>query len=237
MTFFLYKVTNLINGKIYYGVHNGNVDDSYLGSGSYILKAVKKYGKHNFVREVLETFNTKEEMYIREAEVVHMGMVLDPQTYNMAVGGRGGLHPDSLKKCIEANRGKKRSEESRKKMSDSAKVRKRQPLSEKTKEKIRISNIGKHQERLGAVTSEETKRKQSEAAKLALKRDPGLTLRRAASRTKYAKHLSEETKLKISISNTGKKRSPETKAKLKEKAIERERLKRLNRQRTSRSSS
>ena len=46
---FIYKTTNLINGKIYIGQHTtDNINDRYLGSGVYFLRAVKKYGKKNF---------------------------------------------------------------------------------------------------------------------------------------------------------------------------------------------
>ncbi len=50
----IYKTTNLINGKIYVGYHNTDINDGYLGSGTIFSKALKKYGKKNFVREVLE---------------------------------------------------------------------------------------------------------------------------------------------------------------------------------------
>jgi len=50
--YYLYKITNLINNKIYIGVHYSNniENDNYLESGRYIQQAIKKYGKNNFKR-------------------------------------------------------------------------------------------------------------------------------------------------------------------------------------------
>jgi len=48
----VYCTTNLINGKKYIGSTNGN-DKYYLGSGVYFKKALAKYGKNNFARQVL----------------------------------------------------------------------------------------------------------------------------------------------------------------------------------------
>jgi group I intron endonuclease len=57
----IYCITNLVNGKKYIGssIHN---NPRYLGSGTYIKKAVKKYGRENFKKEILAEINTVEIM-------------------------------------------------------------------------------------------------------------------------------------------------------------------------------
>ena len=40
----IYKTTNLVNGKIYVGQTTRD-DENYIGSGSVLLQAVKKYGR------------------------------------------------------------------------------------------------------------------------------------------------------------------------------------------------
>lgn len=85
----IYKTTNLINGKWYIGKHTkGNPD--YLGSGVALLRAIKKYGKENFSREILaecslDDVDNLEREFIRKSQAV-----LDPMSYNMNCGGAGG---------------------------------------------------------------------------------------------------------------------------------------------------
>ncbi len=53
MQHYVYCTTNLLNFKKYVGSHSGEIDDAYLGSGTYLKKAIKKYGKENFIKQIL----------------------------------------------------------------------------------------------------------------------------------------------------------------------------------------
>ena len=90
MLFIIYKTTNLINNKYYIGKHKQSSleFDGYLGSGSALKKAVKKYGSENFKRETLKVFNTEEESYQYEALLVEKHLS-NSMCYNLAPGGSG----------------------------------------------------------------------------------------------------------------------------------------------------
>jgi len=70
---FLYRTTNLINGKFYIGIHStGNISDGYLGSGTYLKRSIKKYGKENFKLEILEFFETRDLLIEAERKIQWM---------------------------------------------------------------------------------------------------------------------------------------------------------------------
>jgi hypothetical protein len=92
----VYKTTNTINGKIYIGKHQtNNIDDGYLGSGILLTRAIRKYGKQNFSKEILKFFECDEDMNAYEAEIVNEEFVNRNNTYNLCVGGQGGAGPSS----------------------------------------------------------------------------------------------------------------------------------------------
>ena len=100
---YFYKITNLINGHFYYGVHNTkNLDDGYMGSGVRLQIAYKKYGIENFKKEILKYFDTKEEAFEYEAEVVNETLINDNNCYNLSPGGKGGFIPN-IKDFIRFN--------------------------------------------------------------------------------------------------------------------------------------
>ena len=87
----IYRITNRTDGKVYIGSHKTNkLDDGYMGSGKYLRHAQAKYGIDNFVKEILFVFETVEEMYAKEAELVDKAFVAAANTYNLKVGGFGG---------------------------------------------------------------------------------------------------------------------------------------------------
>jgi group I intron endonuclease len=89
---YLYKTTNLINGKFYYGMHStDNLEDGYKGSGTLLRRSIKKYGIDNFVIEILEFFDTREALAEAEMKLVTEVQVKDLNCMNLKPGGSGGL--------------------------------------------------------------------------------------------------------------------------------------------------
>lgn len=92
MHYYLYRITNKVNGKIYVGVHKTkSLDDGYMGSGKVIRSAIKKHGIENFQKEILETFDTAAEMYEREKQIVNEEFLSRDDVYNLRRGGHGGF--------------------------------------------------------------------------------------------------------------------------------------------------
>lgn len=100
--FIVYCTINKVNKKIYIGVHKTTSTkfDGYLGCGVFVNKshsyqkgetlfqrAVHKYGPNNFIRVTLATFNTAEEAYKRESELVNEEYLKRKDVYNTNYGG------------------------------------------------------------------------------------------------------------------------------------------------------
>lgn len=84
----IYKITNLINNKIYIGAHRTtNPMDNYFGSGDEIILAIKKYGKENFKKEILGFHENEDLMYLEEAKIVDQDFINRQDTYNIVLGG------------------------------------------------------------------------------------------------------------------------------------------------------
>ena len=86
----MYKTTNKVNGKFYIGMHStDNLNDNYLGSGWVLKEAIKKYGKQNFIREILFIYDSRQQAMRKEAEIVNKVFIKDNNNYNLTVGGNG----------------------------------------------------------------------------------------------------------------------------------------------------
>ncbi len=100
--YIVYITINLCNGKFYIGTHKTNPEtfDGYIGCGIYrasqanedypFHRAVKKYGYDNFKRTTLRVFETQEEAYAFEAELVTQTLLRSKNCYNIQKGGYGG---------------------------------------------------------------------------------------------------------------------------------------------------
>jgi len=87
---FVYKTTNLINKKFYIGqtTQKGYNFNTYLGSGRLLKKAIKKYGKENFKRDILYECNNQEHLDRMERFFIFY----TKPTYNIDLGGLGVGH-------------------------------------------------------------------------------------------------------------------------------------------------
>jgi hypothetical protein len=148
---YLYKTVNLITGQEYIGARSTDStieSDSYLGSGKYLLRSVKKYGRCNFTKVILEIFENSKSLYEAERAAVSREYVDLPNTFNIKVGGYGG--------------GSKRTTETRSKMSISRTGVKH---SEGHVRKIAEANRGKISWNKGGTISLETREKISKSKK------------------------------------------------------------------------
>ena len=88
MKHFTYKTTNVVNGKMYYGLHSTlDPSDNYLGSGKLFKLALKKYGRSNFVREILEFFESREAACAAEQLLITDEVINSELYYNINPGG------------------------------------------------------------------------------------------------------------------------------------------------------
>ena len=156
--YYIYKTTNLKNGKYYFGMHStDNLNDGYLGSGKYLRRSIKKYGAENFSLEILEFLPNKEMLKNREKELITDEHVQNKKCMNLKIGGEGGWTLEQQKNGAKLThskiwndeefieRTKKRGSERFKKLWADGKITnwpwpKGKPLADDTKEKIGKAN-------------------------------------------------------------------------------------------------
>lgn len=86
----IYLTINIFNKKWYIG--QDSKDRSwYLGSGSALKRAIKKYGRASFKKFILENCKNKQELDLAEISWIgYTNAVSDPKSYNISKGGAGG---------------------------------------------------------------------------------------------------------------------------------------------------
>jgi len=92
MTGFVYMWINKINSKKYIGSHIGTEDDGYIGSGPIFKRALEKYGIEAFERVILERVEDRNAILEREEHYLKLFNVAnDKQFYNVRDRAGGGF--------------------------------------------------------------------------------------------------------------------------------------------------
>lgn len=187
--YYIYKITNLINNKIYIG-QTKNPDHRWRQHKNkaknekpdmVICQAMKKYGIDNFIYEIIACCKTQEDIdFTEELIIKQLDSCNSEKGYNIATGGKYLPKSEETKRKISrAHKNKVLSKKHKEKISE---ARKGRELSEEHKRKISESNSGKvfseeHRQNLsksrqgkpppnkGKPMSEEQKKKISEAHK------------------------------------------------------------------------
>lgn len=103
----VYKMVRRTNGRYYIG-HHSTTDpfDEYTGSGVAINRAIAKLGIKEFYKEILFDFDTFEESYDKERELVtpELGSYSNTECYNLKPGGYGGCTKDAGQKAAASRK-------------------------------------------------------------------------------------------------------------------------------------
>ena len=197
---YVYKIKCKITGEYYFGSSFNAKRDWYWGGGKRIRERISQYGKENFVKEILGSFDDRVEAHKVENEYIEK-FRNDEKCLNIHLDHHFGTYSDkSRAKNSAANRGKTLSEEHRSKIGDAERGEKNhnfgKHFSAEHKAKISAANRGKQR-------TDETRSKFSAA-------------KRGDKNPMFGKHFSDESRAKMSASHLGKHLSEETKQKIRE---------------------
>ncbi len=69
-----------------------NLEDDYIGSGKRLWLSIRKHGRENHEREILEWFPDRDSLKAREKELVNEALIQDLMCMNIQIGGGGGFN-------------------------------------------------------------------------------------------------------------------------------------------------
>jgi hypothetical protein len=146
---FIYKTINLLTGRYYIGMHStDDLEDGYLGSGKRLRYSIRKYGKQNHQREILEFVDTREKLKARENEIVSLDEIAKEGCMNLQEGGISGF--DYIHELRDKN---------------SEFDKKWRQLQSKKMKKLHREGRVKYNTFFGKIHSDESKKKMSESKK------------------------------------------------------------------------
>lgn len=205
---FIYKITNLLDGKLYIGQTTKTIEERWRAhincarckSQQYIHRAMRRYGVENFVMVPLIIVATQYELDCYEIKCIEQFKTYLPEIgYNLSFGGRfGAKHTEETRvKIGQSNIGKhsKPNSKETRERKRLARLGSKNPMfgkrrSQELKDKLRESMLG-NTIWIGRHHSEESRRKLSEKAKERLKNPENHPM--------FGRKHSTETRLKISL--------------------------------------
>jgi len=131
---YIYKITNLLNGKVYIGQTIMTIQKRYQkhcnSHNTVISKAITKYGVENFTVEEIDRASTREELDEKERYWIRCYNSQVPNGYNLESGGTKykEISETTREKLVESHKGEKApwygkhlTEETKRKLSESHK--------------------------------------------------------------------------------------------------------------------
>lgn len=185
---YVYKISCLVTGEFYFGSSFNAKSDYYWGSGRKIKERIAKYGKENFIKEILGEFDDRVEAHRVENEYIEQ-FIHDDKCLNERLEHHFSAYNDeSREKRSAAIRGEKSPWYGK-------------TFSEEHRAKIGAAKRGEKSPMFGKHLSEEHKAKISAAMRGKQFSEEHIAKLSAAN---LGKHISEEHKAKISVARRGK---------------------------------
>lgn len=137
--YIVYKITNIINGKLYFGVTKCSIKKRWIQHRCnasrkkyHLYRAIVKYGIENFNISVVKECSSEKEMYDLEIELIKQFKTNNNVFgYNNSIGGES------------SSKGRKLSNETKIKISKYQKTRIRKPHSDETINKMKVAAKGR----------------------------------------------------------------------------------------------
>jgi hypothetical protein len=227
---YTYLIRHRPTNRVYYGMRAANKVDPeqdlwqhYFTSSPKVQQLIEETGQDSFDIEIRRVFNTKEQAVAWETRVLRRCRVLeDDRWINQNVAGYIVPTEESRKKISDFHKGKAKSEEHKKNLSESQKGKPKVNSKNQTPEyRTLMSQLksGSGNGRFGKEVSEETRRRISEAKKgKQIAHNKGKPMseeqKQKLREAMLGRKVDPEVLARRIKSQTGKKRTPEQRAKI-----------------------
>lgn len=238
----VYRITNVLNFKLYYGLSSQTLDDRWYDhcaaarnrSPYYFHRALRKYGVNAWLKEVVQTCATLEEANNLEHRlIIESDSCHSKKGYNRTKGGDGCAASEATRRKMSLAAQRPKTPKHKAAMSayqlslaerGACNLQRPEVQAKRLESRLGVSHSDETKALMRAAAiargnlAEETRLKMSQAHK-------GVPLseehRKALSEGQKGRIVSEETREKLRVKHLGKKMSEEARKKMSEKAKQR----------------